>query len=179
MNVRSKLDARRPTVDSNGMTLSLSKSSLLVLSWAIALNHFVAVHGLCHPSSDFPRSTDVGTSRRFFLGLIMTVGTVASAVGRPEAAFAAADCFADCVKNCKKIAPKDNEYCVVTCSDYCSQEDRKDGLSGSISAENGEVGILGGTFGQGTVPNGEDRPPSISLPGLDFNSDKGRKLLGY
>ena len=40
----------------------------------------------------------------------------------------------------------------------------------------GEVGILG----RGTVPKGQDKPPSVSLPGLDFvSSDKGRQLLGY
>lgn len=54
-----------------------------------------------------------------------------------------------------------------------------DGLSGSISASSGEVGILGGTFGQGTVVKGEDKPPSVNLPGLDFSSPAGRKLLGY
>ena len=30
-------------------------------------------------------------------------------------------------------------------------------MSGSISAQNGEVGILGGSFGQGTVPKGKDK----------------------
>lgn len=137
------------------------------------------VHGLCPKFSALPHARDVIHSRRCFLGQILTAGSVAAAVCQPDAAFAVADCFADCVKNCQKIAPKDNEYCVMTCNDYCAQDDRKDGLSGSISAENGEVGILGGTFGQGTVAMGEDRPPNFSLPGLDFNSDKGRKLLGY
>jgi hypothetical protein len=54
-----------------------------------------------------------------------------------------------------------------------------DGLSGSISASSGEVGILGGTFGQGTVVKGQDKPPSVTLPGLDFTGESGRKLLGY
>ena len=45
-------------------------------------------------------------------------------------------------------------------------------------SEGGEVGILGGTFGQGTVVKGEDKPPAINLPGLNFNSDEGRKLIG-
>jgi hypothetical protein len=53
------------------------------------------------------------------------------------------------------------------------------GLSGSVSAEGGEVGILGGTFGTGTVVKGEDKPPAVSLPGLDFTSNKGRQMLGY
>jgi len=41
------------------------------------------------------------------------------------------------------------------------------------------VGILGGAFGMGTVPKGEDKPPSVSLPGLDFTSGKGKQLIGY
>jgi hypothetical protein len=76
-------------------------------------------------------------------------------------AWAVADCFEDCFKNCKKVAPKDPEYCIDNCKDYCEQEDRTDGLSGSVSAETGEVGLLGGTFGQGTVPKGEDRVSSF------------------
>jgi len=85
----------------------------------------------------------------------------------------------DCVKNCLIIAPKDKEYCTDSCTAYCAQDDRTDGLSGSVSAENGEVGILGGSFGQGTVPKGEDKPPSIKIPGLDFSSGSGKKLIGY
>ena len=72
-------------------------------------------------------------------------------------AVAATDCFEDCLKNCKTIAPKDPEYCRNNCVDYCEQDNRTDGLSGSVSAEGGEVGILGGTFGQGTVPKGKDK----------------------
>mmetsp|Transcript_29092 Transcript_29092/g.49613 ORF Transcript_29092/g.49613 Transcript_29092/m.49613 type:complete len:124 (-) Transcript_29092:130-501(-) len=79
------------------------------------------------------------------------------------------------IQECKLIAPKDPEYCQSSCSDYCSQTDRKDGLSGSISSENGETGILGTT----TVVKGEDKPPQLKIPGLDFTSDKGKKLLGY
>ena len=59
------------------------------------------------------------------------------------------------------------------------QPDRTDGLSGSVSAENGEFGLLGGSFGTGTVVKGEDKPPSVSLPGLDFTSKAGKKLIGY
>jgi hypothetical protein len=29
------------------------------------------------------------------------------------------------------------------------------------------------------VVKGEDKPPGIKIPGLDFTSDKGRKLIGY
>jgi hypothetical protein len=92
---------------------------------------------------------------------------------------AAADCYMDCLKNCKTIAPMDSAYCQDTCSDYCAQPDRKDGLSGSVSSEEGEVGILGGTFGTGTVVKGEDKPPAFNVPGLDFTNTQGRKLLGY
>lgn len=97
----------------------------------------------------------------------------------PSAAHAAADCFTDCMKNCKLIAPKDPAYCQDNCRDYCDQDDRNDGLSGSVSAQGGEVGILGGTFGTGTVVKGEDKPPVINLPGLDFSSGAGKKLIGY
>jgi len=89
------------------------------------------------------------------------------------------DCLADCIKNCKQVVPNDtSNYCRDSCMDYCEQPDRRDGLSGSISSEGGEVGILGGTFGQGTVVKGEDKPPTINLPGLNFQSGEGRKLLG-
>jgi len=44
-----------------------------------------------------------------------------------------------------------------------------------VSSEGGEVGILGFN----TVVKGEDKPPEVKLPGLDFSSGKGKKLLGY
>merc|ERR1712071_639799 len=88
---------------------------------------------------------------------------------------AAVDCFKDCFKNCKILAPKDPAYCTDNCKDYCDQPDREDGLSGSISSAKGETGILG----TNTVVKGEDKPPSFNLPGLDFSSDKGKKLIGY
>jgi hypothetical protein len=78
----------------------------------------------------------------------------------PLPALAAADCFQDCMKNCKLIAPKDPNYCLANCKGYCEQEDRSDGLSGSVSSAGGEVGILGGSFGQGTVAKGEDKVSS-------------------
>ena len=85
------------------------------------------------------------------------------------------DCMSDCLKNCNLILPKDPLYCNQNCQDYCSQEDRTDGLSGSVNSDGGETGILG----LNTVVKGEDRPPSIKLPGLDFQGSKGRKLIGY
>jgi len=93
----------------------------------------------------------------------------------PFEANAAPDCYKDCLKSCNLVAPKDPEYCKSNCQSYCDQPDRTDGLSGSVSSEGGEVGILGMT----TVPKGEDKPPGIKIPGLDFSSDKGKKLLGY
>lgn len=117
------------------------------------------------------------TSRRSLFR--QCAASAATAAFLPVAAANAADCFADCFKNCKTIAPKDLDYCKGNCQDYCEQPDRNDGLSGSVSASGGEVGLLGGTFGQGTVPKGEDKPPAFALPGLDFSSGAGKKLIGY
>uniref|UniRef100_A0A7S3LB29 Uncharacterized protein n=1 Tax=Amphora coffeiformis TaxID=265554 RepID=A0A7S3LB29_9STRA len=116
------------------------------------------------------------SSRRAWLQKTAAVAVVLTTA--PAATWAAADCFQDCLKNCRQIAPKDMAYCNQNCQDYCDQPDRTDGLSGSVSSASGEVGILGGAFGQGTVVKGEDKPPVINLPGLDFNSASGRKLLG-
>ena len=121
---------------------------------------------------------DKTMSRRLLLGQFVAIGAGAFAT-RPAPALAAADCVTDCLKNCKKIAPKDPDYCAMNCRDYCEQDDRTDGLSGSVSAASGEVGILGGAWGQGTVPKDEDKLPGIKLPGLDFSTDNGKKLLGY
>lgn len=111
-------------------------------------------------------------NRRAALGLI---GAAAPLVTSPLASLAAADCYSDCMKNCKLIAPKDSSYCTENCKAYCEQDDRTDGLSGSVSSEGGETGILG----LNTVVKGEDKPPQIKIPGLDFSSDKGKKLIGY
>ena len=97
-----------------------------------------------------------------------------------QAVSAKPDCYTDCYKNCIALAPKDNVYCSESCTDYCAQDDREDGLSGSISSEKGEVGILGGSFGTGTVVKGQDKPPVLGrIPGLDFTSDSGKKMIGY
>ena len=74
-------------------------------------------------------------------------------------ALAAPDCFLDCKKSCLKVAPGSKEYCVESCTDYCAQTDRTDGLSGSVDASGGETGIFGGSI-DGTVTAGDDRPPS-------------------
>ncbi|KAL7490485.1 hypothetical protein ACHAWT_000066 [Skeletonema menzelii] len=116
---------------------------------------------------DDGRRTFLKTTATSFAAILFTNNHPANA--------AAPDCFTDCIKNCKLIAPKDTEYCQSSCSEYCAQTDRKDGLSGSVSSENGETGILGTT----TVVKGEDKPPQLKIPGLDFTSDKGKKLIGY
>ncbi|KAL7472022.1 hypothetical protein ACHAXS_012337 [Conticribra weissflogii] len=130
--------------------------------------------------------------RRSFLSDVTRISGVAAFTSMmmgtsPLEAGAAVDCFADCLKNCKLIAPKvfvqslcsmgvnDPEYCQSNCKEYCDQPDRTDGLSGSISSTGGETGILGTS----TVVKGEDKPPQVKLPGLDFTSDKGKKLIGY
>lgn len=89
--------------------------------------------------------------------ILSSAASALVSVGMPTTSLAVADCYSDCLKNCKKIAPNDADYCVSNCIEYCSQDDRRDGLSGSVSSEGGEVGLLGGTFGQGTVPKGEDK----------------------
>jgi hypothetical protein len=116
-------------------------------------------------------------SRRWLIQQASLLGITAAAT--PSRALAAADCYTDCFKNCELIAPKSVDYCKSTCVDYCQQPDRQDGLSGSVSAASGEVGILGGSFGQGTVVKDQDKPPVINLPGLDFSSTAGKKLIGY
>ena len=128
------------------------------------------------------QAKDAELSRRSMIGV--TAGGVASLfmgtlASFPSEASAKPDCLQDCIKNCKLVVPNDtSNYCRDSCLDYCEQPDRRDGLSGSVSSEGGEVGILGGTFGQGTVVKGEDKPPIINLPGLNFNSGEGRKLIG-
>ena len=110
-------------------------------------------------------------SRRAALGLIGASPLVMT----PLVSHAATDCYSDCLKNCKAIAPKDTAYCTENCKAYCEQDDRTDGLSGSVNSSGGETGILG-TY---TVVKGEDKPPQIKIPGLDFSSEKGKKLIGY
>jgi hypothetical protein len=46
---------------------------------------------------------------------------------------------------------------------------------GRSASDNGETGILGLT----TVVKGEDKPPQLNLPGLDFSTGAGKKLIGY
>jgi hypothetical protein len=89
-------------------------------------------------------------------------------------ASAAKDCFTDCMQNCNRVAPKSFRYCEASCGDYCLQDDRRDGLSGSVDSSAAEVGLLSAydiparvSGKQRLVPYGEDRPPALlNIPGL-------------
>ena len=94
---------------------------------------------------------------------------LASATWRPSRVFAAKDCFLDCEQNCNRLAPRSGRYCEQSCGEYCAQDDRKDGLSGSISSEKAEVGLLSaydlkakitGEAPAGVV-YGQDKPPAL------------------
>ncbi|KAL1524706.1 hypothetical protein AB1Y20_019591 [Prymnesium parvum] len=93
----------------------------------------------------------------------------------PSRASAAKDCFADCSSNCNRVAPRSAKYCEASCNEYCLQDDRRDGLSGSVSSEAAEVGFasaydLGAKLSgaQQGVVYGADRPPGFKLPkGVD------------
>ena len=141
------------------------------------------------PNSAATSTTETSTSaasvtstrRSFFAAAVRdvaapVVGIAVASLSQPQPAAAKeADCFEDCFQNCKRIAPKDQQYCLDTCRDYCDQSDRRDGLSGSVSSEGGEMGILG----LSTVVKGEDKPPEFKMPGLDFSKGSGKKLIGY
>lgn len=130
---------------------------------------------------------ELSTTRRDFWNNIIVktgIATVATTqsilLNACQPVNAKPDCYTDCYKNCKVLAPKDDIYCQESCVEYCNQDDRQDGLSGSVGSEGGEVGILGGSFGTGTVVKGQDVPPSLGkLPGLDFSTESGKKLIGY
>ena len=72
-------------------------------------------------------------SRRAFLGQVTTAAAAMNLL--PIAVEAAADCIQTCRKNCGRLAAGSRDYCEESCSDYCAQGDRKDGLTGSISTE--------------------------------------------
>lgn len=75
----------------------------------------------------------------------------------------AVDCNQDCSRNCLKVAPGSAAYCKESCQDYCAQDDRTDGLSGSISNTGGETGLFGGSPVEGgnSVTREADRPPVL------------------
>ena len=97
-------------------------------------------------------------------------GLVASsALLAPRSAHALKDCFQDCSQNCDRVAPRSGRYCEQSCGEYCVQDDRRDGLSGSVDSSQGEVGLasaydlvskITGAPPQ-SVPYGQDKPPTI------------------
>ena len=100
------------------------------------------------------------------VGLALTIVSIGQF---SQDAVAKTDCKQDCVYNCVKAAPGSKDYCIMSCTDYCDQDDRHDGLSGSIDATKGETGIFGGSI-DGTVVR--DRPPIlINLIGSDTMKD--------
>ena len=72
--------------------------------------------------------------------------------------------------NCNRVAKGSFKYCETSCGDYCAQDDRQDGLSGSVGSKGGEVGWLSAYnpsryFGDAqAVPYGEDKPPAFEMP---------------
>ena len=107
--------------------------------------------------------------RRAASGVLFALAAACSLPAHP--AIAAKDCYLDCTQNCTLVAPRSVRYCENSCVDYCGQDDRRDGLSGSISSEGSEVGLLSAydlrsraTGQQRAVPYGEDRPPGLALP---------------
>jgi hypothetical protein len=183
----------RRTEESNGRRISrFVRGAIVVLAiaWpetatnvqAFAHTTSLAVSVEHTPEMEaFSTSTSLAAhmDRRAMLGATIFATGAGALFGGVSEAHAATDCYTDCFKNCKLLAPKDLGYCQDNCTEYCAQENRTDGLSGSVSSEGGYVGILGGSFGTGNVPKGNDKPPTIKLPGLDFTSPSGRKLIGY
>jgi len=84
----------------------------------------------------------------------------------PAAAFAAgADCLTTCRGNCNRLAGGSKAYCEESCLEYCAQDDRKDGLSGSVSTEGSEFGFAS-SFKNPFAPQkptvyGDDKPPGL------------------
>ena len=97
---------------------------------------------------------------------------IAAACSIALPASAAKDCFLDCTQNCNRVAKGSFKYCEASCGDYCAQDDRQDGLSGSVGTKGGEVGWLSAYnpsryFGDAQavpVPYGEDKSPAFEMP---------------
>ena len=103
-------------------------------------------------------------TRRVFLGHAAAATFVSTT---PLVANAAADCMKTCLSNCARNAPGSGDYCKESCNDYCGQDDRKDGLSGSISTEGAEFGFAssfklpGSAEGIKPTIYGDDKPPGL------------------
>ena len=104
------------------------------------------------------------TARREFLCHTAAAATTFVAL-QPLSAAAEVDCLSDCLSNCRRLAAGSQEYCRTSCSDYCAQDDRKDGLSGSVSTEGAEFGFAS-SFKNPFAPQkptvyGADTPPGL------------------
>jgi hypothetical protein len=97
-------------------------------------------------------------NKRILIASFRSIVPFLVATSVSTSSFASIDCNSDCYQNCVRVAPGSGEYCKISCKDYCQQDDRHDGLSGSVDAANGETGIFGGSI-DGTVTRGQDRPP--------------------
>ena len=88
--------------------------------------------------------------------------------GLPHTSLAALDCMDECKSSCNKVAPNSGGYCQTSCDEYCSQDDRRDGLSGSVTSQvASDVGFASaldpGTFNPAYAKKGVvvDRPPGL------------------
>ena len=66
-------------------------------------------------------------SLRRHVGIALTIVSIGQFT-QSEVANAITDCKTDCVKNCVLQAPGSKDYCLMSCSDYCDQDDRHDGI---------------------------------------------------
>ena len=150
----------------------------------LGLNHHgAAFNGGCRASHKNVPKAPASVSRKVALGELLAPLCFSVVAGAPGKAFALKDCFEDCLSNCNRVAPKSKAYCTSTCEEYCAQGDRKDGLSGSASSENAEIGwysylniesrLKGETAG---VVYGEDKPPDLGVDLFGINQMlKGKK----
>ena len=82
-----------------------------------------------------------------------------------RAVFDRSDCMKTCLSNCNRVAAGSGSYCKDSCDEYCAQDDRKDGLSGSVSTEGAEFGFAS-SFKLPNAPQkptvyGDDKPPGL------------------
>ena len=106
----------------------------------------------------------ISTSRRAVIAGAASFAVTAF----PQVSLAAADCMAECKKSCNKVAPNSGGYCESSCVEYCAQDDRRDGLSGSLTSQvASDVGFASaldpGTFNPAYAKKGVvvDRPPGL------------------
>ena len=95
---------------------------------------------------------------------LAVAATASALLLSPMVTLAVVDCQSDCVKNCLIAAPGSADYCKSSCTDYCEDPEREDGLSGSKSASKGETGIFGGSIDGTTV---KDLPPRSPVNFID------------